>query len=187
MCRITYFAAMLVIVIEMAQTDPPKLPTTISPSSMEYDQSMFATTCPEKAKAYLNEKLDWFCPCGCGMSAWTRMAMCHCYKHDYPEGTTCDFRTIRRKRATSRSSKSASLTLYSVRYSTKCGRILRYGDGAAAFLRHTSSIESEYILGVSLTHGPPGNRSRIWSSVAAYFEHSSYTKSNCPCTNIEVQ
>ncbi len=139
---------MLVKVVEMAQTDPSKLPTTTTPSSLGYDESMSATTCPEKAKAYLNEKLDWFCPCGCGMSAWTRMAMCPCYEYDYPEGATRDFRTLRRKRVTS---------------------------------------ESEYILGVSLTHGPPGNRSRIWSFVAAYFKHSSYTKSTCPCKNTEVQ
>ncbi len=58
-----------------------------------------------------------------------------------------------------------------VSYSTVCGRILGYGWGGRAFdpfIDSHSSIESDYINSVSLTHGPPGNRRHIWSFVNAH-------------------
>ncbi len=60
-----------------------------------------------------------------------------------------------------------------VSYSTVCGRILGWGWGFAfaPFINLNSSIESDYIDGVSLTHGQPGNRSHIWSFVAAYSDN----------------
>ncbi len=82
MLNMIYFA-MLVVVIGMAQADPSKLPTTISPSSLEYNESMSATTCPandmidreiKKTKDYFI-KNHLFRPCGCGGSAWTRVAL----------------------------------------------------------------------------------------------------------------
>ncbi len=43
-----------------------------------------------------------------------------------------------------------------------------------------TSLESWYIDGVSLTHGPPGSRTHVWSFVNAYYE---IVKNNwkCPC------
>ncbi len=46
--------------------------------------------------------------------------------------------------------------------------------------------EALYIEGVSLTHGPPGNRSHIWSFVATFGENSSHTLWNCPCANTKI-
>ncbi len=50
------------------------------------------------------------------------------------------------------------------------------------FIRYNTSIESDYIDGVSLTYGPPGNRSHIWSFVAAVGEKSDDTQWNCALT-----
>ncbi len=95
MFNMIYFA-MLIVVIGMAQADPSKLPTTISPSSLEHDESMSATTCPannmmdqevKKTKDYFN-KNHRFRPCGCGSSDWTRVALYNYSKHECPEGTT---------------------------------------------------------------------------------------------------
>ncbi len=49
MLNMIYFA-MLIVVIGMAQADPSKLPTTISPSSLEHDESMSATTLTKKLR-----------------------------------------------------------------------------------------------------------------------------------------
>ncbi len=75
-----------------------------------------------------------------------------------------------------------------VSYSTVCGRILGFGWGSAfaRFIDLNSSIESPYIDGVSLTHGPPGNRSHIWSFVAAHSDNdidTHSTRNNCPCSS----
>ena len=50
-------------------------------------------------------------------------------------------------------------------------------------------METFYLDGVSLTHGPPGSRQHIWSFVASIYETNgvSYrTDTNCPCTNTDV-
>ncbi len=185
-----YFA-MLIVVIGMAQADPSKLPTTISPSSLEHDESTSATTCPandmidqeiKKTKDYFN-KNHRFRPCGCGSSDWTRVALYNYSIHECPEGTiqiwtgcSCGLGI------------TVPIPVNGVSYSTVCGRILgsTFGPGSAfdSFIRSNSSIESPYIDGVSITHGPPGNRRHIWSFVAAHSDNNDIrnTKDNCPCS-----
>jgi len=80
MFNIIYFV-MLVVILELGQADPSKLPTAISPTLLGNNESM--GTCIsedmidqqiEKTKDYLN-KNPQFRPCGCGSSAWTRVAL----------------------------------------------------------------------------------------------------------------
>jgi len=41
--------------------------------------------------------------------------------------------------------------------------------------------------GVSLTHGPPGNRSHLWIFAATQVDgHSRFTPQNCPCSNTDL-
>ncbi len=73
-----------------------------------------------------------------------------------------------------------------VRYSRVCGRILGYQIGSPdAFVSHSVGIESNYIDGISLTHGQ-SPRKHIWSFAGAVNEGSMYTRSICPCSNSGV-
>ncbi len=189
MFNMIYFA-MLVVVIEMAQADPSKLPTTISPSSLEHDESTSATTCPandmidqeiKKTKDYFR-KNHRFRPCGCGSSDWTRVALYNFSIYECPE--EAEQYSIR---CEVEPGVNVPIPVNGVSYSTVCGRIIGSGWVGRAFLPFiysNSSIESDYINGVSLTHGPPGNRSHIWSFVAAVSDNNiRYTEYNCPCSS----
>ncbi len=194
---------MLIVVIGMAQADPSKLPTKISPSSLEHDESTSATTCPandmidqeiKKTKDYFN-KDHRFRPCGCGSSDWTRVALYNYSIHECPEGTIrvniTDPNTqqvITRCVNEGYDPVPVPIPVNGVSYSTVCGRILGWGRGCAfaPFINRNSSIESDYINGVSLTHGPPGNRKHIWSFVVAVSDNEIGTRAtryHCPCSS----
>ena len=73
-----------------------------------------------------------------------------------------------------------------------CGRILAYQKGSTdaffnSIIKNRTSIDSVYVNGVSVTHGPVGSRQHIWTFAAAtYEEDPSYsTKWNCSCTNMQ--
>ncbi len=202
MLNMIYFA--ILVVIEMAQADPSKLPTTISPCLLEHDESMSATTCPandmieheiKKTKDYFYKNYR-FRPCGCGSSAWTRVALYNYSIHECPEGTIQANRTDPNTQQVITgcdnrpgiNTVTVPIPVKGVSYSTVCGTILGWGKGGAfvRFIFLNLSIESPYISGVSLTHGPPGNRKHIWSFVAAEAENNNATEINCPCTNTKI-
>ncbi len=186
----------LVVVIEMAQADPSKLPTTISPCLLEHHESMNDMIDQEtkKTKDYFN-KNHRFQPCGCGSSAWTRVALYNYSIRDCPEETTLGITDPNAQHfiigCVNRYGISSvePIPVKGVSYSTVCGRILGWGRETAfgPFLIGRTSIESSYIDGVSLTHGPQGNRSHIWSFVAAEAENvDDNAPKNCPCTNTKI-
>ncbi len=78
---------------------------------------------------------------------------------------------------------SATFSASSLLYSQVCGRIRGYQHGGTdAFRKRSSapSIESRYVDGVSVTHGPSGSRKHVWTFAAGASE--SYTgASACPC------
>ena len=85
---------------------------------------------------------------------------------------------------------SAFFSVSGQNYSTVCGRILTYQAGSTdAF--HSSvynirtSIDSAYVDGVSVTHGPARSRQHIWTFAAAlYAKDPVYLPDqNCRCTN----
>ena len=64
-----------------------------------------------------------------------------------------------------------------------CGRVRGYQYSAPnAFLTSNSSIDSYYLSGVSLTHGPPEARQHVWSFAAGFGEHN-IDGHGCPCAN----
>ena len=85
---------------------------------------------------------------------------------------------------------SAKFNTSGIRYSQVCGRIIGYQfsspDAVYLFDTKARSIESYYVDGVSLTHGPPGARQHIWSFAAA-FKESTYSCCVCPCANRNTQ
>ena len=78
---------------------------------------------------------------------------------------------------------SAFYSSYGISYTHVCGRLIGYQINAPdAFHTGASSIDSFYVTGVSLTHGPPGRRQHIWSFTAAVRERNTGTL-GCPCAN----
>ena len=77
----------------------------------------------------------------------------------------------------------------SYEYSRVCGRIIGYQFGDSyAFLRYNigraTAIDSTYVAGVSLTHGPPETRQHIWTFAVGRTEtdQSGYAGTLCPCS-----
>ena len=65
-----------------------------------------------------------------------------------------------------------------------CGRMIGYQYSApTAFDTSIVSIDSTYVDGVSLTHGPPGARQHIWTFAAGWGEHNTRNY-GCPCSNL---
>ncbi len=79
---------------------------------------------------------------------------------------------------------SVSYSPRGITYTQVCGRIIGYQyQSPNAFnssITGNTSLESWYIDGVSLTHGPPGSRTHVWSLVNAYYE-TVRNHWKCPC------
>ncbi len=64
-------------------------------------------------------------------------------------------------------------------YSKVCGRITGYQYGNVhGFQYSRQSIDSYYVDGVTVTHGPPGNREHVWTFVNG---NSESRTDACPC------
>lgn len=83
---------------------------------------------------------------------------------------------------------SSTFSVQGVTYGHVCGRIIGYQQGLTdAFngnrVRGPQSIDSDYVDGVSLTHGS-NPRKHIWTFASARDEVGTFPYTNCPCTNI---
>ena len=79
---------------------------------------------------------------------------------------------------------SAVLSVQGVEYTQVCGKIIGYQHGTPDAFRPTISenIDSNYVDGISLTHGKSPRR-HIWTFAAALHEYNSHAANVCPCTN----
>ena len=134
--------------------------------------------------------------CG-GTSGWTRVTFINMTNtsQQCPSGlalTTYSKRTCGRTSSLGGRCNTTSFSVGGMAYSRVCGRIIGYQFGVSyAFYRYTTgqftTIESQYVDGVSLTHGAPGARQHIWTFAAGLTEidqSSSTTKTTylCPCS-----
>ena len=132
----------------------------------------------------------------CGGSAWTRVAYLNMrYPGSVcPTNWTLHTSPVRGCGQTQTALNTCDSAFFSVSgqnyYSRVCGRILAYQAGSTdAFHGSVSagraSIDSAYVDGVSLTHGPAGSRQHIWTFAAALYEEDPnyYPNHNCLCTN----
>ncbi len=75
---------------------------------------------------------------------------------------------------------SATFSTSGLLYSQVCGRIRGYQyESPDAFYYTSDSIESRYVDGVSVTHGPPSSRKHVWTFATGNSESSTY--GSCPC------
>ena len=106
---------------------------------------------------------------------------------------TTPIRGCGRRATGDRECDSVTYSVHGHSYSSVCGRILAYQKGLAgafywAINSNLDTIDTAYISGVSLTHGPAGSRQHIWSFVGAEYEQDPNYRTywNCPCTNTNV-
>ena len=82
---------------------------------------------------------------------------------------------------------SVMFPVQGVEYSQVCGKIIGFQDGTPdAFFRfsaYQTTVDTNYIDGISLTHGQ-SPRQHIWTFVAALHEAENHPLSVCPCSNI---
>ena len=89
------------------------------------------------------------------------------------------------------SCQSAYSEEISFEYSKVCGRVIGSGsetpDAFLRFISNQTTIEDNYLDGVSVTHGAPGSRTHIWSFGAG---HPASILLNlvfrCPCDNSDL-
>ena len=111
--------------------------------------------------------------------------------HQCPPGTR--YRSDLPKRLCGNNSEepgcsSMIFDVHGIEYGQVCGKIIGYQvETPDAFGDHNQptpshSIDTNYVDGISLTHGS-NPRKHIWTFAAALDEVSSHPPSNCPCTD----
>ena len=160
------------------------LPVHVSPTVMEGENVCSSqeaveaqlNVTKEKIKQVINDVVNPLLN-SCGGIGWTRVA----YLDMKDPGSVCPsnwtlhtspVRGCGRTQAARYTCDSAIFSARGQRYSRVCGRILGYQKGTTdAFSNSISasytSIESAYVDGPSLTHGPVGSRQYIWTFAAA--------------------
>ena len=128
-----------------------------------------------------------------GTTGWRRIAFVNMTDTSYscPSGlvlTSYSKRTCGIQRTVREGCTSTTFSVSGARYNQVCGRIRGYQRGhTIAFHRYSfynRTIESNYVTGVSLTHGPVGSRQHIWTFAAGLTEELGESRFNhirCPC------
>ena len=134
-------------------------------------------------------------PGSCNGTGWTRVAFLNMTDTAELCPSTLSMisspiRGCGRRLATVFTCESIHLTLNSKSYSRVCGQIIAYQRGTTDAFHNAidwnqTTIDSAYMDGVSLTHGPAGSRQHIWTFVAALYKDSPSFGSQltCACTN----
>ena len=123
-----------------------------------------------------------------GTPGWRRVAFIDMTNTSYncPTGlslTSYSKRTCGQSHTTAGGCSSTTFSVGGLPYSRVCGRIRGYQFGSTdAFFTYTRGIDSNYVDGLSLTHGAAGSRQHIWTFAAGLTEvSSSYPTNDCPC------
>ena len=189
----------------LAKRSKPVLPARPPATSL----NMSDTACPSdslvdeevcKTKAMLGTE-TWFSTCDCGCPGWEKIAFYDFSQQECPPDFTRSYgyynnvscgTTNRAVTTCNRRSyyyyyySSLPLPVVGRSYSSVCGRVRGHGYGRA-FLNAIDcnySLEQAYVEGVSLTHGPAGRRTHIWTFAAAEADGNlNYTRHNCGCSN----
>ena len=184
----------------LAKRSKPMLPARPPATSLDTSD----TACPNdslideevrKTKAMLDTE-SWFCPCDCGGPDWEKIAFYDFSQQECPPDFTRRYGYFNDVscRATNYYStclgwsyyySSLPLPVQGRSYSSVCGRVRGHGQGYAFYSAITCKygLEQAYVDGVSLTHGPAGRRTHIWTFASANADGYSYTPYNCGCSN----
>ena len=82
-----------------------------------------------------------------------------------------------------------STTLVDPNYSRVCGRVRGYQFGLTQTFVGAPGINTQYVYGVSLTHGPSNSRTHIWTFASGLSEvyRNSGGSGFCPCVTATAQ
>ena len=171
---------------------PLETSDTACPSDSFVDEEV------RKTKAMLGTE-TWFRPCDCGGPGWEKIAFYDFSQQECPpdfsrlygqfNNVSCEatntFRTTCNAFCYSYYSSSQPLPVQGRSYTSVCGRVRGHGNGLAFSnaIVYNCSLEQAYVHGVSLTHGPAGRRTHIWTFAAAYADGDPDTLLNCGCSN----
>ena len=148
-----------------------------TPSNPAVSCSALPTSCPSGyywVRSSNESAVQVYCDmnrvCGCNdTGGWTRVAFLNMTdpNQQCPGAWTLRTRQSKPRRLCGRGNSSAGClsviyNTYGMNYSRVCGRVIGYEDTSpSAFSQnsnHQRSIDSIYLDGVSITHGPPGAR-----------------------------
>ena len=148
-----------------------------------------------KTKTMLGTE-TWFRPCDCGGPGWEKIAFYDFSQQECPPDFTRRYGYFNNVscRVTNYYSTCLGRHYYSSylplqvpgrSFSSVCGRVRGHGWGRAFrnAIVCNYDLEQAYVDGVSLTHGPAGRRTHIWTFVAARADGHPYTRWNCGCSN----
>ena len=205
MKSIIVFFVLTAIYPGLAKRSKPELPARPPATTLETSD----TACPSdslvneevrKTKAMLGTE-TWFRPCDCGGPGWEKIAFHDFSQQECPPNFTrlyvpfnnvsCEatrVRTTCNGRSYSYYSSSLPLPVQGRSYSSVCGRVRGHGQGLAFHnaIVCNYGLEQAYVDGVSLTHGPAGRRTHIWTFAAAYADGHPDTQDTlviCGCSN----
>ena len=123
-----------------------------------------------------------------GKPGWRRVAFIDMTDTSFncPTGlnlTSYSKRTCGRSHTNVGGCSSTAFNVGGLPYSRVCGRIRGYQVGITnGFLWSAQGINSNYVDGVSLTHGSAGSQQHIWTFAAGLSEVSTiWPSSGCPC------
>ena len=121
----------------------------------------------------------------CGGSGWRRVAYLNMSDPSQQcpsvwQEVTSPHRVCGRRSNAAGSCEGVTCSTSGVQYIQVCGRITGYQIGAPnAFRGSRRSIDTNYVDGVSVTHGSP--RQHIWTFAGGYDETTQNAWSACPC------
>ena len=129
--------------------------------------------------------------CG-GTTGWKRVAFINMTdtSHSCPPGlnlTTYSKRTCGQTHTGRNNCSSTTFSVGGLPYSQVCGRIRGYQYGLllafTSYIRNNQrSINSQYVDGISLTHGQSGERQHIWTFASGVTQDSDHlSDQHCPC------
>ena len=184
----------------LAKRSKPALPTCLPATSLNTSD----TACPSdslvdeevrKTKAMLGTE-TWFRPCDCGGPGWEKIAFYDFSQQECPPNFTRKyglFNSVSCEATNGYSNcdgfsyyySSLPLLVPGRSYTSVCGQVRGHGRGIAFYnaIVCNYSLEQAYVDGVSLTHGPAGRRTHIWTFAAANADGHTYTPSICGCSN----
>ena len=136
-------------------------------------------------------------PCSCGgAGGWTRVAYLNMSdpNQQCPSNWNLTTTPVRGCGRSSTANDTCDSVFYPVNgrtYSSVCGRVNAIQRGSSLAFNNFSSqyvgINSAYVSGVSLTHGPSYARQHIWSFAGAMSRQNAlYSSYNCPCSNTNI-
>ena len=144
----------------------------------------------EVIKSHIPAYENQTCKCSDPDSYWTRMA----YLNMTDSSQTCPsawatvntpVRACGRQLSNHGSCNSVFYSSNRLSYTQVCGRINGYQFGSPnafwSYVTRNISLDSWYVDGVSLTHGPPGSRTHVWTFVNAWYETDIDLNRICTC------